>query len=132
MLYTAEQASNISNHTFAHLLVKEENKTLTITLNRPEKKNALNPVLFRELAFALNYAHYNKNIWTVVIEANGDVFCAGADLKAFRGAEEETISTIPIAEKEVVLGDIFSSKVSKFHGVKGVSKSPLAFLTAFE
>lgn len=109
MLYTAEQTNNISNHTFAHLLLKEENKTLTITLNRPEKKNALSPTLFRELAFALNYAHYSKNVWVVVIDASGDVYCAGADLKAFKGAEEETGSTIPVPPNEVVLGDIFNS-----------------------
>lgn len=109
MLYTAEQVSTFNNHTFAHLLVKEENKTLTITLNRPEKKNALNPVLFRELAFALNYAHYNADIWVIVIDANGDVFCAGADLKAFRGGEETTVSTIPVPQSEVVIGDVFNS-----------------------
>lgn len=110
MLYTAEQASNIQQHTFAHLLLQEANKTLTITLNRPEKKNALNPVFFRELVFALNYAHYNPDIWVVVIDAKGDVFCAGADLKAFKNGEEATISTIPVPQQEeVVLGDAFNA-----------------------
>ncbi len=109
MIYTAEQALKLKEYTFAHLLVEENNHLLTLTLNRPEKKNALNPVLFKEIAFALNYAHYNHEIWAVVIAAKGDVFCAGADLKAFSGQTEETISTVPEPSGEVVMGDVFSS-----------------------
>jgi enoyl-CoA hydratase/carnithine racemase len=109
MLYTTEQLNDFRNHTFAHLLIEEKNNLLTITLNRPEKKNALNPVLFNELAYALTYARYNRETWAVVIAANGDVFCAGADLKAFSGTTEETKSTVPLAAKEVVLGNIFNA-----------------------
>lgn len=109
MLYTAEQLHSLTNYTFAHLLVEEKNHLLTLTLNRPEKKNALNPVLFNELAFALTYAHHKRGVWGVVIAAAGDVFCAGADLKAFAGGTEGTISTVPHANGEVVIGDIFNS-----------------------
>ncbi len=109
MIYTAEQALKLKDYTFAHLLVEENNHLLTLTLNRPEKKNALNPVLFKEIAFALNYAHYNHEIWAVVIAAKGDVFCAGADLKAFAGQTEETISTVPEPISEVVIGNVFNN-----------------------
>ncbi len=108
MLYTSQQLSDFKKQTFAHLLYEEKNHLLTLTLNRPEKKNALNPVLFKELAYALNYAAHNNEIWGVVIAANGDVFCAGADLKAFAGEVQETISTIPEPKKEVVIGDEFN------------------------
>jgi enoyl-CoA hydratase/carnithine racemase len=109
MLYSQEQALQLKQQTFAHLLVEERNHLLTLTLNRPEKKNALNPVLFRELSYALNYAHYNHEVWVVVIQAKGDVFCAGADLKAFVGGTSDTTSTIPEPTGEVVLGDVFTS-----------------------
>jgi enoyl-CoA hydratase/carnithine racemase len=109
MLYSNEQLNEFSNHKFAHLLVEENNHLLTLTLNRPEKKNALNPTLFKELAYTLSYAHHNRNIWAVVIAANGDVFCAGADLKSFSGNTEQVISTVPEPKNEVVLGDIFNS-----------------------
>ncbi len=108
MLYSSEQALSLKQHTFAHLLVEEKDHLLTLTLNRPEKKNALNPVLFRELAYALNYGHYNREVWAVVIAAKGDVFCAGADLKAFSGSTEETTSTVPEASGEVVIGNVFN------------------------
>ena len=109
MLYTAEQLHSLNNYTFAHLLFEEKNHLLTITLNRPEKKNALNPVLFNELAFALRYASQKREVWGVVIAANGDVFCAGADLKAFAGGKEETVSTVPQPSGELVIGNVFNS-----------------------
>ena len=109
MLYTADQALDLPNQTFAHLLVQESNHLLTLTLNRPEKKNALNPVLFKELAYALNYAHYKRDVWAVLIAAKGDVFCAGADLKAFALGSETTPSTIPDPTDELVIGDVFNS-----------------------
>jgi enoyl-CoA hydratase/carnithine racemase len=108
MLYTVDQAMSLKGQTFAHLLVKEENHLLTITLNRPAKKNAMNEVLFREIAFALEHAYYNNDVWVVVIDAVGDVFCAGADLKAFSGEAEPTKSTVPVPAGEVVMGDVFS------------------------
>ena len=109
MIYTADQTLQLKQHKFAHLLVEEKNHLLTLTLNRPEKKNALNPVLFKELAYALTYAHHTRDVWAVVIAAKGDVFCAGADLKAFSGATEETTSTVPEPNGEVVIGNIFNS-----------------------
>ena len=63
-----------------------KNNILTITLNRPEKKNALNNVMVNELNYALAYAKQEREIRVVVIDAEGDIFCAGADL---RRAKEE-------------------------------------------
>ena len=108
MNYTNQQTQDFKNQTFAHLLIEEKNHVLTITLNRPEKKNAISPVLAKEIAYAINYAHYSADIWVVILAANGDVFCAGGDLKAFMGQAEETISTIPEPEGEVILGDLFN------------------------
>lgn len=109
MLFTVEQLAEFKHRKFAHLLVEEQGHLLTLTLNRPEKKNALDPILFRELAYALNYATESPHIWAVVIAAKGDVFCAGADLKAFAGEKQEGTSTVPDPEKEIVLGDMFSA-----------------------
>ncbi|MES2621616.1 MAG: enoyl-CoA hydratase-related protein [Bacteroidota bacterium] len=109
MLYTSEQQREFRNHTFAHLLIEQKDHLLTLTLNRPEKKNALSPVLFRELAYALTCVRDIRDVWAVVIAAKGDVFCAGADLKAFAGHTEETISTVPEPNGDVVIGDVFNS-----------------------
>ena len=108
MLYNSDQLATFKTQTFAHLLFEEKGHLLTITLNRPEKKNALNPVLFRELAFALKYAKHNADVWAVVIAAAGDVFCAGADLKSFAGEADQKLSTIPEPHGEIILGDVFA------------------------
>lgn len=108
MNYTKEQTQTLKKQTFAHLLVEENNHILTLTLNRPEKKNAINPVLAKEISYVLAYAHYSTDVWVVVLEANGDVFCAGGDLKAFMGQAEETVSTVPEPNGEVILGDLFN------------------------
>ena len=57
-----------------------QNNILTITLNRPKKKNALNNVMMNELNYALAYAKQESSIRVVVIAAEGNIFCAGADL----------------------------------------------------
>lgn len=104
--YTKEQTAGFGVHTFAYLLVEERDNVLTITLNRPQKKNALNPVMVNELAFAISYAHYHPSIRAVVIGAKGDVFCSGADLRAFTGGTEEHHSTIPAPPGEVLIGEL--------------------------
>jgi enoyl-CoA hydratase/carnithine racemase len=109
MLYTQEQVSNFSEQSFAYLIVEEKDNVLTITLNRPDKRNAFHMPLANELAYALAYAHYNNVIWAVVLKANGPTFCAGADLKAFGGADTtEKPSTIPMPKDMVKLGDEFN------------------------
>ncbi|MEC9193529.1 MAG: enoyl-CoA hydratase-related protein, partial [Pseudomonadota bacterium] len=46
---------------------------LTITLNRPEKKNALNNVMMNEINYALAYAKQEKSIRVIIIAAEGDI-----------------------------------------------------------
>ena len=62
MLYTQEQIANFSEQSFAYLIVEEKENVLTITLNRPDKRNAFHMPLANELAYALAYAHYNNAI----------------------------------------------------------------------
>ena len=93
--YSKEQLKNIHSETFAFITCSENDHVLTLTLNREQKKNAIHPHMVNELAFAFNYVHSANNIWAVIIQAKGNVFCAGADLKAFMGMTGEFESTIP-------------------------------------
>lgn len=97
---------------FAFLEIEEADHVLTITLDREKKRNAIHPQMQMELAYAFQYAHLNKDVWMIVIQAKGRVFCAGADLKAFAGIVEPNDSTIPKANGEVLLGELFN-KVHK-------------------
>lgn len=62
------------------LLIDVSDKILTVTLNRPEKLNALTPELLGELKDTLDAAAKNGDISVVVIKSAGRVFCAGYDL----------------------------------------------------
>ena len=57
-----------------------ENRVAYITLNRPEKRNALNPALVNSLMAAFSKANQDDQAKVIVLNANGDVFSAGADL----------------------------------------------------
>lgn len=94
--------------TFAFLIVEEHDHVLTITLNRENKRNALHPQMVNEIAYAFQYAYSQSDIWMVVVQAKGRIFCAGADLKAFAGIIEPHNSTVPEANGEVLLGDLFN------------------------
>ena len=107
-LYTKEQTLSIHSQTFAYLKIKEAENVLTITLDRANKKNALHPQMVNEIAYAMNYAHFEKNIWVVVFQAKGNIFCAGADLKAMAGFIEENNSTVPSPNGEVLIGELFN------------------------
>lgn len=52
-----------------------------ITMNRPEKRNALNHELVRELKQAFDKAAEDTAAKVIVLKANGEAFCAGADLE---------------------------------------------------
>ncbi len=104
--------SEIHKQTFAFIEIEESNHIFTITLNREHKKNAIHPHMLNELAFALQYAKEEKNIWIIIFQAKGNVFCAGADLKAFMGNVGEFNSSIPSPNQEILIGELFN-KVHK-------------------
>lgn len=65
--------------------------TARITLNRPEKKNALNDALILGLKSALREAAKNDSVRVVVISGAGDDFCSGADLAALQKIADASI-----------------------------------------
>ena len=74
------------------LLTSLSRGVLTLTLNRPEKHNALNAQLLDELHAALLDAQSNDAVRVIVLTGAGASFCAGADIasmRAMRDASEE-------------------------------------------
>lgn len=107
-LYTKEQISSLHEENFAFLEVSEADHVLTITLDRADKKNALHPQMVNEIAYAFHYAHFMPNVWIVLIQAKGNIFCAGGDLKAMAGIITENDSTIPAPNEGVLIGELFN------------------------
>lgn len=61
-----------------------------ITLNRPEKRNALNAEMVTAIKNAFNAAENDENCKVIVLQANGEAFCAGADLAYLQQLQNNT------------------------------------------
>jgi enoyl-CoA hydratase len=72
--------------TFQNLLTKIENGVMTITVNRPDKLNALNKLTVQEISQAMHHARENAEVRAVIITGSGTKgFVAGADISEFLG-----------------------------------------------
>jgi len=68
---------------YEHILVEVADGRARITLNRPERRNALCPPLLDELEQALWDADDDKRVHCVILKGAGKAFCAGYDLSGF-------------------------------------------------
>jgi methylglutaconyl-CoA hydratase len=62
------------------LTIALADKVATVTLNRPQLRNAFDETAIAELALAFDELGRNELVRTIVLGANGPAFCAGADL----------------------------------------------------
>lgn len=77
------------------LLKSEQNgRVLRLTLNRPDKRNALNAALCRELVDAVGRANRDPQIGAIVLAAEGGCFSAGMDISEVQEIHPETISNV--------------------------------------
>ena len=74
------------------LLEERRDGVLLLTLNRPERRNALSPELYELLHQALQQASSDADIGAVVLTGAGGAFCAGGDVARMAGAGAETLS----------------------------------------
>jgi len=92
----------------------------TLTLNRPERLNALNGVLLSDLCAALDEALADNTVGALVLRGAGRAFCSGDDLKDIENqtaGEAETrafIEAIQEVSRRLVLGD--KTVVGAIHG----------------
>ncbi|TLV00318.1 enoyl-CoA hydratase/isomerase family protein [Dyadobacter luticola] len=67
---------------YQNIIYESKNGIATITLNRPEVYNALNPVMIAEITQAMQEAENDATIRVVILTGSGEkAFCSGADLK---------------------------------------------------
>jgi methylglutaconyl-CoA hydratase len=78
---------------------------LTLTLNRPSKRNALNSAMLDRLAEELARAELDRDVRVVAIRGAGNDFCAGADLEELLASAEKT--TEENERAALALGEIF-------------------------
>ncbi len=82
----------MADQTYETIIVEKERGRARVTLNRPEKLNALSAQLQRELRDALLDADRDNRVHSVILRGAGRAFCAGYDLTPDRRLEGESPS----------------------------------------
>lgn len=75
---------------YKHLIVSIKNRVCEIQLNRPDKRNALNDEMVRELRAAFKAANDQDKVKVIVLSGAGEAFCAGADLAYLKGLQNNS------------------------------------------
>ena len=76
------------------LLTQLENRVLTVTLNRPDRLNALNAQMAKDLIAVMDEVDENDEVRAVVFTGAGRGFCAGADLGSGARRSRVTAETL--------------------------------------
>lgn len=69
---------------YEHLIYEKQNRVATITFNYPEKLNAMDRIMSRELQEALRDVQADPSVRVLILTGAGRGFCSGADVRAFR------------------------------------------------
>lgn len=93
------------NHDTIKVEVAEATGVATISLNRPEVRNALSAALVDGLADAVAWADADERVRAILLRGEGKDFCAGADLAALSDMMEATVEEQ--LEDADALGDLF-------------------------
>jgi methylglutaconyl-CoA hydratase len=94
---------------------------MTVSLNRPEVRNAFNEVMIDDFAHAFGVDALSKDVRAVVIKGEGPVFCAGGDLNWMKKAvdfdySQNLADTRRLAQMFAVLNDCPKPVIGAVHG----------------
>jgi len=92
---------------FMTILYEKEEGMAKITFNRPEKLNALNGTMWKEIRSAIEDANEDEKVVAIVITGSGRAFSAGNDISDFEGSigdgsAEKLIQTMVGSKKPVI------------------------------
>jgi enoyl-CoA hydratase/carnithine racemase len=65
---------------FETITYEVSDRVATITFDRPDRLNAVSPLMARELREAYDDAEHDEDVWTILVTGSGRAFCAGADV----------------------------------------------------
>jgi 2-(1,2-epoxy-1,2-dihydrophenyl)acetyl-CoA isomerase len=99
------------------LLSSRADAVLTLTMNRPRRKNALNGELWTALREALTAAGNDPDVRVVVLTGAGDAFCAGADLSGGVATGHPLARMRGVNEVALLLHELPVPTVAKVTGV---------------
>jgi enoyl-CoA hydratase/carnithine racemase len=107
------------NLTYGHIVFEVDGEIARITMNRPEKRNALSLAHMQELTRCLKAIGESRGASVVVLAGNGPAFCAGHDLSEMIGREPDFYRHIfdVCCELMETVQAIPQPVIAKVHGV---------------
>ena len=99
-----------------NVLVEAKNRTTILTLNRPERRNALTIELLTELTEAVGHAGADENMRVLILRGAGKAFCAGLDLNETTITERAHESAELIAKTLLALSQTRLITIAQIHG----------------
>lgn len=75
---------------FGRLRVALKDAAMTITLNNPQRRNAIGPKMVSELLYALEDAHADNDVRAIILTGDGRSFCAGGDFAHMSGQTQSS------------------------------------------
>ena len=113
---------------YEHILVAHDDQTATITMNRPQRRNALSESHMSELINAFRTIGEQRDVRTVIVAGNGPAFCAGHDLSEMVGEDITTYRRLfdICTELMTVIQQIPQPVIAKVHGIATAAGCQLA------
>jgi len=99
-----------------NVLVEEKDRTTIVTLNRPERRNALTIELMSELADALDKTSADPQKRVLVLRGAGQAFCAGLDLQETTVVEKAHHSAAMVAKTLLAISQTRLITIAQVHG----------------
>ena len=90
--------------TYQHIIYNVNDHIATITLNQPDRLNALTPLMRREFLEAMTLSDADSDVRVIIVTGAGRGFCSGGDMKAMNKAEASN-STSAFNEKITPIRD---------------------------
>jgi enoyl-CoA hydratase len=125
------------NVNYQNLIYDKDNRIVRLTLNRPEKMNALNTPLMNELKSALEEAERDQDVRVIIIKGAGRTFSAGYDLTPPAPGQEPAPLPIELQNKYHIgrnhgvwftIWNLLKPVIAQVHGYCLAGASELAFM----
>jgi 2-(1,2-epoxy-1,2-dihydrophenyl)acetyl-CoA isomerase len=101
----------------SNLIVETRGSVSVLTINRPERKNAVNDEMWDELRASFERFDHDDAQRVLVITGAGDAFCSGADLSGFRTEDDPAARMARINRAAQRLHDVAKPTVAYVNGV---------------
>jgi len=117
---------------FETLLVEKDGAVMTVTLNRPDKLNAMNDTMLKELTEVCVGLRDDTSTRFVIITGAGDAFSSGADLgSALQSAEAGTAPPYEVARLQQLRGHELMQRLEKLEQVTIAAINGICFGAGF-